>query len=319
MQTRILQFTAFFLGAYLATPTSADPLSADPLSEEEINGLLEELSVIEDFLTGERVSLRTSAVHAFEAASSSDKAAYEFYVQCHKTLNFDAKDSSFSEFRAWREKNEDKINNKENLAAIRFQLQYLVLTMKAAEGVKRETLIPELENFVTDIVADTENLGGMGMRTLRSSVKSTIFAEAYKLNKSLEVDNWSFEPGNFGEVYDQSVFPFFRKEAPEALSAAWDRRINLEKQSVIIRYEDNDYELEKFETERLPELYWAKATDIYINVSPKQGSQAMLAMLKGNPGHTSLKKWLEQFRDLLATTAEQSSAVPVVDESPSNE
>jgi len=97
------------------------------------------------------------------------------------------------------------------------------------------------------------------------------------------------------------------------------RRINLEKQSVIIRYEDNDYELEKFETERLPELYWAKATDIYINVSPKQGSQAMLAMLKGNPGHTSLKKWLEQFRDLLATTAEQNSAVPAVDESPSNE
>ncbi len=293
--------------------------SAEPLSGREVESILGELETIEEVLNGNRVSLRTSAVRAFEAAAASDKAAYEFYLQCHKTLNFDAKDASFTDFRAWRERNEEKIKSKSNLAALRLQLQYLVLTMKAAEGVKREALIPELENFVANIVAHAEELERSGMKTLEESVKTSIFAEAYKLDKSLELPNWSFEPGRFGQVYEQTVFPYLRSERPESLGAAWDRRIELEKRFVLIMQEDNQFELDKFQTERLPQLYWRKATDIYSSHSPKQGAQSMLALLKGNPNHTSLKNWLEEFRTLLESsevaTPASSETTPPVDAS----
>lgn len=275
------------------------PLHSEPLTGDEVESILNELATIEEDLKGDRVSIRTNAVRAFEAAAASDKAVYEFYLQCHKTLKFDAKDASFTDFRAWREKNEGRIKSKSNLAALRLQLQYLVLTLKAAEGVKREALIPELESFVANIVAHSEELEDSGMKTLRESVKTSIFAEAYKLDKSLEVPDWSFEPGKFGDVYEKTIFAYLRAEQPGSLEAAWDRRIELEKRYVLITEEENQFELDKFQTERLPELRWQKATDIYSSYSAKQGAQSMLALLKGNPGNTSLKKWLEEFRALL--------------------
>ena len=301
-------FTLIALTSVAVFPLS---LSAEEnLSHQQIEGILQELSTIEDVLAGKRVSLRTSAVQAFEAASSSDKAAYEFFLQCHKVLNFDAKDASFSDFRKWRENNEKRDKTGENLAAMRLQLQYLVLTMKASEGVKREFIIPELEAFVANIVNHTEELGSSGMRTLKGSVKSTIFAEAYKLNKSLEVEDWCFEPGNLGGVYEKSVFPYMRSENPDELAAAWDRRIGLEKRSVAISREGNDFELNKFETERLPQLYWMKATDLYQNASQQMGAQSMLSLLKSNPNHTSLKNWVAEFRTLLQSSIVETTPSP---------
>ena len=299
------------LASILTGGLTLTPASADPLSRPEINGILQELTNIEDVLSGKRVSLRTNAVQAFEAASSSEKAAYEFYVQCHKVLNFDAKDASFSDFRAWRERDEKRTKTKENIAAMRLQLQYLVLTMKAAEGVKKEFIIPELESFVANIVNHTEDLGSNGMRTLNKSVKTTIFAEAYKLNKSLEIENWCFEPGSLGGVYEKSVFPYMRSEARDNLGAAWDRRIQLEKRTILITRKDNEYELNKFETEKLPQLHWQKANDIYLNFSQKQGSQSMLALIKSNPNHTSLKSWVEGFRELLLGSTPPITAPPI--------
>ncbi|MDF1740968.1 MAG: hypothetical protein P1U86_17530 [Verrucomicrobiales bacterium] len=296
-----LTFTCLFVftGGLMTAPARSEPLSGG-----EVESILKELTTIEEVLKGDRVSIRTSAVRAFEAAAASDKAVYEFYLQCHKTLKFDAKDASFTDFRAWREKNEERIKDKSNLAALRLQLQYLVLTLKAAEGVKREVLIPELEGFVANIVAHSEELEDSGMKTLRESVKTSIFAEAYKLDKSLEVQDWSFEPGRFGNVYESTIFPFLREEQPGNLGAAWDRRIELEKRYVLITEEENQFELDKFQTERLPELHWQKAKDLFSSYSPKQGAQSMLAILKGNPGHTSLKKWVEEFRTLLQSNIE---------------
>lgn len=291
--------------------------AADSLSEEEVEGILGQLAVIEDEHNGNRVSLRTSAVRAFETAAASDKAAYEFYLQCHKELKFDAKDASFSDFRAWRERNEERIKSKSNLSALRLQLQYLVLTMKAAEGVDRETLVPELESFVANIVSHSKDLERSGMTTLEESVKTSIFAEAYKLNKSLEVSNWCFEPGNFGDVYAKTIFPFMRSEHPESLADAWDRRISLSKDFVMITQEENQFELDKFQTERLPELNWQKASDLYQNYSSKQGAQSMLTLLRGNPSHTSLKNWLDQFRELLATSSSATPEAPPANTAPS--
>lgn len=295
-----LRFVCLFV---IATELICPRASAQTLSGQEVEGILEELTTIEEVLNGSRVSLRTSAVHAFEAAAVSDKTAYEFFLQCHKTLNFDAKEASFTDFRAWRDKNEDGIKTKSNLAALRLQLQYLVLTMKAAEGVKRETLIPELENFVANIITHSEELGKSGMKTLEGSVKTSIFAEAYKLHKSLELSDWCFEPGKLGDVYEKTVFPFMRSEHSESLGAAWDRRIDLEKKFVLITQEENQFQLNKFQTERLPQLHWQRATDIFRSDSPKQGAQSMLALLKENPNHTSLKNWLTEFRGLLGSSA----------------
>lgn len=283
----------------LALLAPAIAAAEDPLSDEQLEKILKHLEGVQEELDGKRVSTRTSAVSAFTTAAASDKAAYEFYLDCHKALKFDAVGAKFTEFRDWRDRNEGKVKTKENLAAMRIQLQYLVLTIRAAEGVDRELIVPEVEQFVTNVVANVEELGSGGMRTLRGSVKGTIFAEAYDLDRSLEVDNWSFAPGDYAGAFEQTIFPFVREEIPTELGATWDRRIALERRHTQITQEDNDIALEKFETERLPRLHWQKAQDLYKSVSQTQGAAGMLKLVQTYPEHPDIADWVKSFRELL--------------------
>ena len=285
--------------------------SDDPLSPEQTKTLLQELKSIQDVLNGKRVSLRTSAVNVFRSAAASDKAVYEFYLQCHKTLKFDPRDASFSEFRDWRNKNEDRVKTKSNLAAMRLQLQYLVLTLRAAEGVERDVIVPELEAFVGNIVGHASDLGSGGMRTLRSSVKGTIFAQAYDLNRSLETPNWSYSPGDFAGVYEKTIFPYVREVKPAELGVTWDRRINLEKNYVMALQQGNDPGLEKFQTERLPRLYWQKSTDIFLNWSQKEGAAEKLRLIKTYATHPDVEKWVRDFQTLLTPKTTTPPPVPI--------
>tara|TARA_R110002096_G_scaffold373589_1_gene567072 strand:- start:4830 stop:5768 length:939 start_codon:yes stop_codon:yes gene_type:complete len=299
MQKIRVSLGSVLLSSVILFPSSSPVFGAEELTEAQLEKILAELTSIEAVVEGKRVSTRASALDMFRSASGSDKAAYEFYMTCVKELQFDRREARFSEFRDWRDKNEARLKEDSMVAAMRLQLQYLVLTLRAAEGVDRELIVPELEKFVAGIVANVEDLEGNGMKALRSAVNRTVFAEAYELNQSLQVEDWSYSPGNIGSVYDQSVFPFYREQNPEGLSAAWDRRIGLEKRMLELTQADNKLALENFQTERLPRMYWAKAVDLYRSASQQQGALSMIQILRANPDHPDATRWLEAFRNLL--------------------
>ena len=294
-----LTLCAFGLAGRSSTPANADSLTGD-----QRGSILLELNDIQDVLDGKQLNLRTSAAQTFQAASASNDAAYEFYLKCHKLLNFDPKGASYSDFRDWRDRQEDKVKTEPNLAAMRLQLQYLVLSMKAAEADEIDAIIPELEQFVGNVVANAENLN---MRTMQEPVTKTIFAEAYELNKSLKMENWSYSPGNYNEVYQKTILPFFRDTAPEELAAAWDRRINLESGLVASQQAGNTEALEKFQQERLPTLHWQKSMDLFNSVSQKQGAAALIQLVRANPEHPNIRNWVENFRRLLLETTTSAS------------
>jgi hypothetical protein len=295
--------SAICLVAGLATPSTADSLNGD-----ERGSILLELNGIQDILDGKQLSLRTSAGQTFQAASASNDAAYEFYLKCHKILNFDPKGASYTEFRNWRDRQEDKVKTESNLSAMRVQLQYLVLSMKAAESAQLDAIIPELEQFVGNIAANSESLN---MRRMQEPVTKTIFAQAYDLDKSLTMENWSYSPGNYSEVYERTIFPFFRATATQELAAAWDRRIALESGLFSRTHEGNVEALEKFQREGLPTLYWRKSMDLYVSVSQKQGAAALIQIVRANPEHPDIRNWVGSFAKLLkGTTVSASEEYP---------
>ena len=290
---------AIWLITGLAIPTVADSLTGD-----ERGSILLELNEIQDVLDGEQLSLRTSAAQTFQAASASNDAAYEFYLKCHKILNFDPKGASYTEFRNWRDRQEDRVKTESNLSAMRVQLQYLVLSMKAAESADFDTIIPELEQFIANVVTNSESLN---MRTMQEPVTNTIFAQAYNLDKSLTMENWSYSPGNYSKVYEQTIFPFFRATATQGLAAAWDRRIALESGLFSRTHEGNVEALEKFQKERLPALHWQKSMDLYNSVSQKQGAAALIQLVRANPEHPEIRNWVGSFAELLKNTTKSAS------------
>lgn len=272
---------------------------ADPLGEDVRQRILGELSTIEEVVTGKRVSTRKTAVAMFQNAAASDKATYEFFLECVKMLRFDEKGGSYSDFREWRERNEGSAKDESHLLAMRLQLQYLVLTLRAAEGVDRASIVPELEEFVGRIVANAELLEGAGWKTLREPVNRTVFAEAYELNQSLQMEQWHYAPGDYAGVYEQTVLPYFRAENPAELPAAWDRRIQLESQLVELAAEEDESAIETFRDERLPRLHWQKGVDLFQHVSQQQGATALLQILRTNADHPDATKWIGEVKGLL--------------------
>jgi len=294
----------------LSLPLYAEP-NPERLTEEQLSKVLDELENVEAAVTGKRLSTRSSAVEAFRAASSSDKAAYEFYLACVKELRFDARDARASEFREWKDRNENRMGSDVQMTVMRLQLQYLVLTLRRAEGVEMEKLVPELESFVAGIAANIEELDG-GMRELRGSVLGTVFAEAYELNKSLQMKDWSFTPGNISSVYNDAIFPFYRVEHPDLLAGAWDKYIALETQMTAIQQAENPIALENFQTERLPSMKWNRAVDLFENYSQPQGSLEMLAVLQANASHPQASKWVDDFKKRLATSPTQPAEQTII-------
>lgn len=294
---------AALLGLVSVFPLSPKVAADDSLTSEQLATLLKELESIQAVVEGKRLSNRTSAVEMFREAASSDKAALEFYLDCVKMLRFDSRDAKFTEYRDWREKNEDKLKEKSNLLAMRLQLQYLVLTLRVAEGVDRASIVPELEAFVTNIITHMEDLEGRGMQTLREPVNRTVFSEAFELNQSLKVDNWSYSPGDYASVYEKTIFPYYRAEKPGELAAVWDRRIGLENRVVEFLNEDDAGAMKKHAEERLPRLQWQKAADVFANSSQKAGALAMIQILRSEPDHPDATKWLESLQGMLAGVA----------------
>lgn len=331
--------------AVLGGASSGSALFGQALTPDQIEKILQELKQISTQVEGSRLSSRTSAVAAFQKAVTSDKATLELYLACYKEVRFDRQDARSSDFRGWRERNEDLVKDPGTLAALRLQLQYLILTLRAAENVPFKTLIPELESFAANVVANAELLSGAGPATssssgrgqsrnqghggnqgggggagktedgwkrLRESITSTVFAEAYGLDKSLKLANWSLTPGNFVSIYEKSVFPYYQHADPTQLAAAWDRRVKLEADYMSSTLADNPTALEVYKTETLPELQYEKARDVFKYASQQQGALAILNLLKTSSAHPKASDWISELTGLLkdAATPQPASAAP---------
>lgn len=333
--------------AIFGSVSSGSLLFGQALTPDQIEKILQELKQISTQVDGNRLTSRTSAVAAFQKAVTSDKATLELYMACYKEVRFDRQDARSSDFRGWKERNEDLGRDPGSMAALRLQLQYLILTLRAAENIPLKTLVPELEAFAANVVANAELLRGSGSapassssrnqsrgqghggnggggggggggktedgwKRLRESVTNTVFAEAYGLDKTLKVANWSLTPGNIVSIYEKTVFPYYQHADVAQLAAAWDRRIKLEADLMGATLADNPTGLEVFKNEGLPELQFAKARDVFKYASQQQGALAILNLLKACSSHPKASDWVLEFTGLLkeAATPAPSTGAP---------
>jgi len=134
----------------------------------------------------------------------------------------------------------------------------------------------------------------------KENVLNTPFAKAYELDQSIKMVDWAYVPGNIGQVYEKFVLPTFRQTHPELVSAAWDRRIQLETQLVQVTKKEDAIALEKFGNENLPRLQWRRAEDIFKVGRRQEASLAMLKLLSDHSEHPDASDWIDGFRKLLA-------------------
>lgn len=292
------------------------PAGAQILSPADREALLEKLEALRANADSKVDERFRTAINAYRAASASDQAALDLHMNCIEKVNFKDQHRKNSEFRDWKRREGDKLSAPGLGLALRLQLSWLTLTLRAAsEKTDRETLLPEVQQIMDAIVRDADKLKDH-KEVLNQSASSSFFARAYDLG-SIKVEDWPLAPGQLGQIYDQILLPPHRRpDRLAALRAGWTKRIQQEMalQESWAGAEDNGgkrigtaaalrspaYEL--FVSEVLPELQWQMELDLFRSGDEKTAALKMLAHLEKNIGHKSARAWAEEFSELLNPT-----------------
>jgi len=279
-------------------------LCADPLTQADLEELRERLKAIQAGTQLMQDKRFKAAVDAFQSALKSEDAAMDLYLKCVEQADFIDLEKKGQEFRDWKRDNEAHLKSAEFRQALRHQLQWLSLTMRAAarpEDVQK--LAPEAQEAVRAIVQNASKLEGQGA-ILSRSVLESVYARCYKLG-DLPLKNWPTSPMQVTAIYDQLILPPLRKPSSiAALSEAWDLRMQTE--AAMIEYFSGDRKrdspaaaMAKFHSTTLPNLQWRKQIDLFQSGDQRAAALRMLTHINENMTHNNASTWIEEFQSLV--------------------
>lgn len=282
----------------LALPTQVP--AQEELTPEVIEKLVSQLKLLSDQTSERKRGKHSTALAAFSEAASSNAKAYEFFVECTKLINFDQQEKRNSEYRDWKSRTKE-LKSVDHCAVLRFQLNWLIMTIAADNSKDIGELIPKIYSALNVIVVQRENFGRYH-NVLNGPVTSTIFARAYGLDSGLSsVKSWEMNPMNITGVFEKTVMPYFRAtEDVDGLMGAWDLRIKLASELAL----DRQLEQAKidFSKETLPRLRWQKMRDLYQLGSHASAATKMVEIIQTNIAHDDCEKWINELKGLLEDT-----------------
>ncbi len=99
-------------------------------------------------------------------------------------------------------------------------------------------------------------------------------------------------PGNFEGILNTTVRPLLREKKDPRLLETWDLQIEVERG--LAEDWNREQPESKLNSERLPRLTWARATDQLALGDRAGGLQSMLRVIQSNPSHPDQLKWIDQ-------------------------
>lgn len=312
---------------------SARQVKSEPLSSADREALLESLERLREDADSKVDARFRLAIAAYREAMASEEAAMEFYLKCIEKVDFDDQQKKNADFRDWKRKEAENLARGSLRLALRYQLRWLVLTLRAAsEKSSIPDLAVEAQEIVDSMFRDADQLGGQA-ELLSQPVTSTVFARAYEIG-GLGKDKWPLSPMMLDQVYGDVIFPQLRTPSRlETLRSSWIKRIQQE--GTKVEWPGNDGgngsaiansngrkigqsveakgpEMERFMTETVPELQWQMEMDLFRHGDESGSAMRMLAHIEKNLSHKSSRGWGDQLKNLLTP----KTAAPAATEEP---
>lgn len=329
--------------AVLAFAAAAFSQQAPKLTPEQVNSITQQLKALETTIANQRAGNLTEILEKLRRGASSDAAALQLYTESVELVNVKRKELTDADKLAREnqvKRQEDR--NKETKEredgdfgrAVRLQLQYLILSLEAAEADRAdqiEKMLPKLQAYIQEAIESASKLKGRAAAYLRGTLTAdddeedrednenrrrspgspdpqgggggnNPFIPAFQLERFLTCTKWAQGPIDFGDMWDLTILPLYREKKKSEIGAQWDARIKTE-----LAFREGSMSKEEFELWQqydLPELRWKRATDICNNGDqPVNGMADMLRLIKELPGHPDAPAWLSQLRSVVSSSA----------------
>lgn len=305
----------------LATSSSAPAQSPAPpaerpvvaLTPEQIETISKQLAELEGQIDKLRNDTLSGILQKLRAAVGSDAAAMALYIDCEKLVSVGRKELDREEAKRVAERierNNDRRNTdpkddgNPDLAA-RLQLQYLILSLEAHEAKERAPLIPKLQAYIQEVLANAEKLKGRTFGQLSQDLAGdrNPIVSAFQLQRYLKVDQWTTRPADLAGMWTQTLLPWYLENKPEELATLWDNRLTAE--ATLLKSILPEAEFTLWLQNEYPALRWQRAEYlVQRGPSPVNGLADMLKLIKEFPGHADAPKWLKGLRAYVESTAD---------------
>lgn len=275
-----------------------------PLSEIDRELLLEKLKVIQEGSDKTVKGRYGVALAAFKKARESSATAHALYLDCIEKVSFTDLSKKASEFRDWKNRHKEKTDSPGFRLALRHQLNWLVLSLEAAESKNLTAISSQSISMIEAILRDAEDLKDQ-QRVLKSPVLDSIFAKAYEID-NVVVDQLPESPLEIEQIYDQIILPPLRSSKTlDALRKGWLKRI--EHEGLLLEEwtdeasadKDRKPAFEKWLAEGRQDLTWSMEVDLFDHGDQRASALRMLAHLEKNLTHKSAPTWIKQFTRLI--------------------
>ncbi len=278
---------------------------ATALAEDEkiaqIKKLLEELRELKTTATENKEQRNVDIIETLLQASSSERNATNFYLKCVKTVNFERAERRSSEFRDWEDRRniERDLKADEHAVALQLQLRWLAISLRAATENDIQKLTDPIYEFMGDYFKVEKDLGGY-RRMLLQPVSQTVFAQAYRLEDTLKLNdkNWELAPGRIDSIFDKTIMPFYRAmDDVEKLEEAWAMRLGAVKKRAE-SLETAEAKKQYVEVE-YPRLQWKRDLDIYKVARTDARLMGLVKHIKDHIHHAESGTWIDDVMGLL--------------------
>ena len=277
-----------------------------PLTPQQIELISKQLAELDTQITDLRGNTLATVMAKLRTAAASDAAAMNFYLDCEKLVSVERKDLTKTEERERKEQMDRRSDKKDDDKegdmglATRLHVVYLLLSLEAHEtkAEDRAKLIPKLQTYIQEVLANAVKLKGRAGGRLNQDVVGSPIVDAYQIRRYLGGDGWTTDALDLGGMWEQTILPYYKEAKPESLAEQWDARINA--MGIIRKERMSEAEFQIWTQQELPALKWTRATYLLQNgPTPVNAVKDMLDIIKAYPGHANAKSWLEVMRGIV--------------------
>jgi hypothetical protein len=306
-----------------AEPAPATRTAPGAINDKGMADLLKALQALQGQLGSAKSKQTASALAAFQIAAAADDKAYALYMECKKKIDFDDKGKEAKDWVDWKRRDDTKmLNDGEHLAALKLQLQWLILSIQAGNATTDTAfaaVVAQVPTYLDNLFASYKR-----MKTFRGELNrdviDTLFGKFYKLDITLgRREGWSYNPLNIDATFDTVILPYLRNlKNASNVGSAWKKRIQMHQDMLEIEEREaksnpgsNAEERGiKFKEEKLPRLEWGMLKDGFLMGNETSAATAMLTHIRNHLGHKDAAQWIEEMTKMANHEVVEPTTVP---------
>lgn len=296
--------TVFLAGAALAQKP-AQPAVVDKAA------LLKELDKLEQSHQEKAVTEMKSFGDSLVKALTNKKNLLSLYEDAVFTTRFEGAKKDNTEFKKWKNNQDDVLKSEEFLTALDLHANYLHLTYLRSNGEKEAKLNEALLQHVLKVWAydmkhDTRQK--LSSELLDRPINQGLLAKYFHLGTKIggpqegekpkdQDKTWEWNPANTDGMLDKTLLPCLRRSKSPNLIVLWDKRIaNVTARAKRVTLSTSANQITQ---QILPRLNWQRAADLVLLGREAEGFTIMIGILRQNTTHPDFAKFIQELRNLL--------------------